>query len=328
VCGTARPGARASAELICSRLDHKRLAPSPTRRAGPTAKVPASAGPPGRSRTTSSRRRAHPTHRVANRVPPGRVAGCPHTGRIVGRGRRGARLACPRHPGTGSRAGAERWSCRVADRVPAAPNARRRACSAAAATPQGSVAAAACPAGIALERRWHGLAATSRQVTSGHAGPKAAVPLKPLPQPENHTPIMPMSLGPVPVPSVAGPAPARVLLVEPVQVRPAGVAQPGRARSWICPGQTRAGRGARWTADCLAGVGGQRLRPGRKARPRLVGLVAAGSAARPTCAHQGRSWWPSADRDLLPCCPRPVLVRPNVVTGGARARVHRGLVTG
>jgi len=27
--------------------------------------------------------------------------------------------------------------------------------------------------------------------------------------------------------------------------------QPGRARSWICPGQTRAGRGARWTADCL-----------------------------------------------------------------------------
>jgi len=34
-------------------------------------------------------------------------------------------------------------------------------------------------------------------------------------------------------------------------VRPAGVAQPGRARSWICPGQTRADRGARRTADRL-----------------------------------------------------------------------------
>jgi len=92
----------------------------------------------------------------------------------------------------------------------------------------------------------------------------------------------------MPGPSVAGLAPAHVLLVEPVlvrhrrrwwrrrrsrtghllvvgglrgvrsgsqateaAVRPAGVAQPGRARSWICPGQTRAGRGARRTADRL-----------------------------------------------------------------------------
>jgi len=154
-----------------------------------------------------------------NRVPPGRVAGCPHTGRIVGRGRRGARLACPRHPegGAGRALSGGRAESRIA-RPGSSEHAATRVL-AAAATPQGFVAAAACPAGIALERRWHGLAATSRQVTSGRAGPKAAVPLKPLPQPENHTPILPMSLGTVPGPSVAGPAPARVLLVEPVQVR-------------------------------------------------------------------------------------------------------------
>jgi len=70
-------------------------------------------------------------------------------------------------------------------------------------------------------------------------------------------------------------------------VRPAGVAQPGRARYGSAPDRPGQIEVLVGPLTVWSGVGGQRLRPGRKARPRLVGLVAAAAVARAGRAGSG-----------------------------------------